>query len=417
MPSSDLEIYAVKGAESGGERIDRIASAAARDTLERIKGANILAAGVVNLIGLDAIRRELGERWSGKAARVWEHVERELERTLGPTGLFVRVDEVSYLIAQPGEEGFAAQAICLSILQEVLRFFLGELRPGDICVRMVTSVEGGEITSAPVDPIAPRRRPAPEIETAPERAGDAAKGPLADHAPTPKAWAPPLAGRVCAMALAPPKRPPFELSLRVEPVWNLRRGLITSFLIDRAGLPAKPEPADLEEIDVATIAYVMTLLEEHVQQGGPLVLHVPISFATLAALRGRERLIRMTRPVREAMRASMLIEIDDLDAGVPPSRLIEVVGLVRSLCAGVLARARPSKAALEAVRGCGVKGLAVEAAWLAPGAADLAARLKAYAYHARDVAPNLLVHGLARADMVDQAAAAGFTHASIATPA
>jgi hypothetical protein len=395
-------------------RVDRIASASARDTLDRITNAESLGSGVVNMIGLDAIRREMGDRWKQKSPRVWEHVERELERALGPPGIFLRVDDINYLVAQPGEEGFAAQAVCLGVLQEVLKFFLGEFRPADIAVRMVTSVSGGEIASTPLDPAAMRRQPAREAlaTTAPEHAAEAVTGPLADHAPPPKPWRPPLAGRASQVSLAPPQREPFDLRLGVAPVWNLRRGVITSFVIDRTGAPDKTEAADLEEMDVATLAYVSVLLDEHATQGGPLALHVPISFASLATQRSRERLLRLTQPVREAMRATVLIEIDGLDAGVPPSRLIEVVGLVRSLCAGVLGRTRPSRSAFEAVRGCGLRGVVADAALLRLDTGDGAGRLKAYASIARDVAPNVIIHGLPRPEMVDAAGAAGFTHAS-----
>jgi hypothetical protein len=420
-PSSATD--AAQTATDDGPRFDRIASAGARDTVERIASSNILASGVVNTIGLDAIRRKLGDRWPSKAPRVWEHVERELVRTLGHTGVFVRVDDVSYLIAQPGEEGFSAQAVCLGVLQDVLKFFLGELPPGDVSVRLVTSIEGGAIGSAAVDPTLLRRRPrADEPAPAPAAgptapAADVVPGPLADNGPPPKPWKPPLAGRTCSIGLEPPKREPFNLDLRVEPVWHLKRGLITSFLVDRRGGPAKPEAVDLEEMDVATLAYVSTLLEEHADQGGPLALHVPISFASLATQRSRERMIRLTRMVREAMRACVLIEIDALDSGVPPSRLIEVVGLVRSLCAGVVARTHPTKSAFEAVRGCGLRGLVAEAPWLAPSAPDALARLKAYAATAHAIAPNVLIHGLPRPEMIDDATAAGFTHASVAPDA
>ena len=130
MPSLSAAnaVESAAAAHARGARIDRIASAETRDTLERINNSEMLAAGAVNMIGLDAIRLKLGDRWPRKAPSVWEHIERELERTLGPTGVFLRLEDVSYLVAQPGEEGFAAQAVCLTILQDVLKFFLGELR-------------------------------------------------------------------------------------------------------------------------------------------------------------------------------------------------------------------------------------------------------------------------------------------------
>jgi hypothetical protein len=410
--------------------VDRIASVAAIDTLERLQDPTLLASGAVNLIGLDAIRTKLGDRWDSKRARVWEHVEREIERTIGPSNLFVRLDDATYLIALPSSPGFAAQATCLTVLQDVLKFFLGELRPGDVAVRNVSAINGREIASAPVDlrrlqasvghaaavpPTAPadvaRRGPAPSA-AAPSTAIL-----LADFAPEAPNWRPPLAGRSFRKSLEPPKRAPFELEVADEPVWHLKRGLITSFVIDRSGAPPEADAVVQEEIDMVVVRHAAELLAEQATQGGPLALHVPVHFMSLATQRTRLRLLSLTQPVREAMRQMVLLEICGLDAGVPPSRLIEVIGLVRSLFGGVLGRVRPSRPALAAVRGCGLKGLVIEASLLSPQAPDGDVRLKAFATAAQGLSPNLIIHGLPSLGLIDSAAAAGFTHASAAPQA
>jgi hypothetical protein len=399
---------------SAGVRADRITAAGASEVLDRLGNPALLAAGLVSVIGLDAIRRKLGDRWPIKRAQVWDHVERELERTLSPADIFLRTDDVSYTIAQPGSDRYAAQAVCFSILQEVLKFFLGESRPADIDVRTVSSIAAGQMTSQPVDLTKLRRgavAPAP-VETPAEQLAAAATGPLADHAPAAAHWKPPLAGRSSIIELSPPKRGSFDLKLTVDGVWNLKRGLITSFLIERQGVRGKGDMADLEEIDVATLVYAATLLDEQIDQGGSLTLHLPLSFASLSTQRTRQRLLGLTHSVRESMRRMVLLEIADLDPGVPPSRLIEVVGLVRSLCVGIIGRVRPTKAALAAVKGCGLRGVAVSAEHLAPHQPEFDARLKAFVALARDISPNLLIHGLPDPKMVELAAAAGFTHAS-----
>ena len=407
-------------AAGGPTRADRITAAGASDILDRISNPALLSAGLVSVIGLDAIRRKLGDRWAAKRAQIWDHVERELERTLGPADIFLRTDEVSYTIAQPGSDRYAAQGVCFSVLQGVLKFFLGEAKLADMDVRAVSSIAAGQMTSAPVDPTKLKRpaadRPAngQPAETDAEQLAAAVTGPLADHAPAAAHWKPPLAGRSSIIELAPPKRGGFDLKLRVDGVWNLRRGLITSFVIEREGVRAMTDVADLEEIDVATVVYASTLLEEHLQQGGPLTLHVPISFVSLATQRTRQRLLSLTQSVRESMRCSVLIEIADLDPGVPPSRLIEVVGLVRSLCLGVIGRIKPTKAGLAAVKGCGLRGVAVDADLFAPRQPEFDARLKAFIALSKDVSPNLVLHALPDQKLIDHAAAAGFTHASAA---
>ena len=414
---------AAKDTPASDPRADRITAAGAQEMLERLQNAALLESGAVNVIGLDAIRRKLGDRWAAKRAQIWEHVERELDRHLSPADIHFRTDEISYMIAQPGQAGFAAQAVCMTILQEVLKFFLGESRFADIDVRTVTAIAGNQVTSTPVDLIKLRRgvgtAPASAsagsapLETPAEQMAMAATGPLADQAPAPPLWKPPLAGRTTIIELEPSKREAFDLKLTVDGVWNLRRGLITSFLVERGGVSSRTDAAELAEIDVATFAYASVILDEQVRQGGPLTLHVPISFTSLATQRTRDRLLSLTQSVRESMRKSVLLEISDLHAGVPPSRLIEVVGLIRSLCVGVVGRVQPSKSALAAVQGCGLRALAVEADLLAPQKPQFEARLKAFVALAKPVSPNLLIHGLSYSRQIDLASAAGFSHASV----
>jgi len=400
-----------------GVRADRITTAGSSDVLDRLSHPALIAAGLVTVIGLDAIRRKLGDRWPIKRAQIWDHVDRELERTLGAADIFLRTDDVSYTIAQPGSDRYAAQAVCFSVLQEVLKFFLGESRAADIDVRTVSSIVGGQMTSQPVD-LTKLRRGGPTAgtgsvaETPAEQLAAAVTGPLADHAPAAAHWKPPLLGRSSIIELSPTKRGNFDLKLSVEGVWNLKRGVLTSFLVERNGVRGKTDVAELEEIDVATLVYVSTLLDEQAEQGGALTLHLPLSFTSLATQRTRQRLLSLTQPVREAMRRTVLLEIVDLDPGVPPSRLIEVVGLVHSLFVGIIGRVKPTKAALAAVKGCGLRGVAVNAEQLNPYQPEFDARLKAFAALSRDVSPNLIIHGLPNTRLVDVATAAGFTHAS-----
>lgn len=385
----------------GTPRVDRVSSAEARDALARLEGSDVLRNGGVNLIGLDAIRDKLGERWTAKRLRVFEHVERDLEKCLGPYDMFVRLDETTYLIAQPTLTRFQAQASCMHVVQDTLKFFLGESPSRDVRVRNVTAVGDGEVSSAPLDPAAIERdhaSPPPEPHEEHEHEGN---------------WKPPLEGRRESSVFVGVSRKPVEVRLGVEAVWNLRRDLVTSFLIERASQPPAEEPADQLQVDIAVMAYASQLLQEHRKTGGRLTLHLPISYSSVASTRARELSIKMMRHLHEAMRETTLIEISNLDPGVPPSRLIEVVSLVRPFCLGVLARVRPSRKALDAVRGCGLKGLIVEAHTLGRNPAEVGVLMKAFAEAGRGIAPNLIVHGLEDQMMIALAKSAGLTHASV----
>lgn len=383
-------------------RIDRVASSDVREALERLEGSDVLKAGGANLIGLDAIRTKLGDRWPAKRARVWEHVERDLEKRLAPTDMVLRLDEVNFLVAISGGSRFAAQATCMHALKDVLQFFLGETRMIDIAVRTVTSLKDGAVTSAPLDPAAIERAAA----IPPPEPG------LSDQAAV--EWRPPLAGRSWLSSFVGAKRHPVEVRVAVEPVVNLRRDLVTSFLIDRNAVPEVIESTDRMQVDVAVLSYAMTLLREHKAQGGRLTLHLPLSYSSVASVKAREATLRLIRQMHETARETMLIEIADLDAGVPPSRLIEVVSLVKPFCLGVLGRVRPTRKALDAVRGCGLKGLVLDASrGIGRTPAEDAIVLHAFVEAGSSIAPNLIVHGLADPVMVEIAKAAGLTHASL----
>ncbi|HEX4180792.1 MAG TPA: hypothetical protein VHY32_08375, partial [Caulobacteraceae bacterium] len=137
----------------------------------------------------------------------------------------------------------------------------------------------------------------------------------------------PAAWRASVVTLEPPKRDPFDLRLSLTPVWDLRSGLINGSTIARSERSGEVAAADLEEVDVASFAYAAAILED---EGDVERLRLPVSFVTLATQRARERLLRLTDSVRETMRTAVVIEICNLDA-VPPSRLMEVAGLVRGL--------------------------------------------------------------------------------------
>jgi len=383
-------------------RIDRLASCDATDALERISGSDVLRSGGVNLVGLDAIRTMLGDRWSSKAPRVWEHVERDLAKRLSPHDMFLRLDEVTYLIAMPLVTRFMAQAACLAILQDILKFFLGESNLRDVVVRNVTGIDCGSIRSDPLD-----------VRQLAEASARALSAPLDAPVQVTPDWRPPLIGRSHSMRFKSEARRTIEVKMGVEGVWNLRRGLITSFVLDRAIAPPVSAPLDMVKVDTAVMAYAADLLKEHQHRGGRLTLHVPISDSTASVRGTREHALAPTTPYRDLMRQTVLFEIADLDPGVPPSRLIETVALLKPFCLGVLARVKPSRKALEAIKGVGLQGVVLDAHPLARGPAETAAFLKAFAEAAQAYAPNLIVHGLSDPALIDAAQESGMTHASL----
>lgn len=191
---------------------------------------------------------------------------------------------------------------------------------------------------------------------------------------------------------------------------NLKRGLVTSYLIERVTQPRIGDAPDLLHRDIATVAYAAALMDEHQESGGRLAQDGPIIFSSAAAIRGSELTLQILRCQRDGARQACLIEIASLTGRVPPSRLLEAVSLLKLLCLGVRAWVRPSLKALDAVKDCGLQGPILEPTGLRTGP-EMGRRLKGFAA-AHGIAPILIVHGLAGPDLISLAMKASFTHAS-----
>ena len=138
---------------AGGDvpAVQRVTTVDARVVLERIAGTDLLERGSVTVISVEAIRNRAEARWPRRRDDVWRYVQRKCDEHLSFQDLRHQIGETDLLIAMTTEEGVAAQAISLKILEEVLVFFLGAATPTDLKVHAVTGVEGESLTTAPVD--------------------------------------------------------------------------------------------------------------------------------------------------------------------------------------------------------------------------------------------------------------------------
>jgi hypothetical protein len=386
----------------------RIASADARAILDRLAGTDLVARGSVTIISVEAIRERAGARWERKRDDVWEYLERKFDEHLSFQDIRLRVGEAEFLVAMTTEEGIAAQAISLKILEDVLMFFVGSAQAVDLHVRAVAEIRGDEITTTEIDLsriAAARQRPSAQSyqqEVDPREA----------KRRNPISFVMVSGERVRVdFALEPviSLRHQVTAALRVQPtVSSIRNGAI---------IPPRDFPTladdDIAYIDRATIDFGALFMPKDVRSDPALIL--PVSFRTMGGRKGRNTLIGVegTRP--EQVRQGVMVELVDVDLGTPTARLAEVVGLLSQLCRGVVARLRPARDALAPVRGAKLHGLTFDVRELDLDDERLARVLAAMALQARGKAPALIVQGLADPAWQARAHAAGFTHAALHT--
>jgi len=208
----------------------------------------------------------------------------------------------------------------------------------------------------------------------------------------------------------------------LRPVMALKSGKTRGSFLDRVLFegeeekPAEPgmarlSPYDIEQIDVSLLKAGLTdVVQLHGEERSPL-LFVAVAYATLASPRGRREVLTQLAEAQQRLNARVILELTHLDPGLPPSRLVELLGLVRPTCKTVFARIRPERQAIIAVTDCALGGVSLESSDLkTPEDEDYLTRVRLVM---RSVGPRMMLHNLRTTAAINVAHAAGITYASL----
>jgi len=402
--------------------LPRMISAGLEASLEQFSDPQLLAAGKVNLISLEAIQARLGPRWAFKRDQVYGFTDRVLERGIGADGIYLRISDTDFFIAHPELGRTAGQAACLRCLREVLNHFLGDDQMAATSVLQVTRIGAGAL-EARMTELATGVAPDDVGPAEPEAARETVA------APAPKAPGP---GAAASGGSALAQWTPFDcadgrrlrVSATLQPVYELKGFTRIGFRMKRRVIVmqtdeelSQPEiaalsAADLLRVDVATILRGVDRLKAEGDKESPLSLIVPLSFISLSGQRGRTELVKHLKAAGELVRMGIICEICDIE-GVPPGMLLAAASLARPftlLVAGLLLA--PTPAVVRHLPGAGLQALSFECP---PGLGD--AEFTGWAVAAigaaKQIARSVLVYGSDSTERLSTLAALGATHASL----
>ncbi|MFZ5719425.1 MAG: hypothetical protein ACOY5Y_08165 [Pseudomonadota bacterium] len=398
-----------------GMTISKITAFDAGAVLERLAGSDRLERGAVYIISVEAIRDRSGDRWDRKRDDVWGYLDRKLNEYLSYQDIHHRISETDVLVAMTTEEGVAAQAVGMKVLEDVLEFFLGAAERRDLRIRAVSRIDGNFLSCTDIDPeaIATARasaRPSgseQELEVSPYRAQVSADRER-QHNP---------------VSFVASNGQQLQVAFALEHVISLRHGVtavlrvepIVSFYATGEVIPThrfgRLSDEDVLAIDRASLAFAGLFLPDDARTQPPVI--VPASFRTMGGRKGRQLLITAPGVPPERLRQGAMLEFVDIDRGTPNGRLVEVASLVGRVTRGVIARLQPGRDALGPVNGARFNGLSVDFAELGLPDPRLEAAMRMLAHQMRGKAPALIAQGLAERWHFEMADDAGFTHASI----
>jgi len=389
-----------------GMSLTRISAREAAAVLERLSRSDRLERGAVYVLSVEAIRDRSGDRWARRRDDVWGYLGRKLNEYLSYQDVHQRLNETDVLVAMTTEDGIAAQAVGMKVLEDVLEFFLGAAERKDIRIRSVSRIEGDELLCAELDPEVIATAHEKEAAHPYQRQVSAE----AERARNPVSFVAHNGQRL-------------QVDFALEHVVSLRHGVtavlrvepFVSFSATGETILArkfhKLSDEDMIAVDRASLAFAALFVPTDARTQPPVI--VPASFRTMAGRKGRELLMNVEGMTAERMRQGAMIEFVDLTRGTPSGRLVEVVSLVNGLVRGVLARLQPGASALEPVAGARFNGLTMDFADLGLPDARLEPFLRAMAHQMRGKAPALIAQGLAERHHHLMADDAGFTHAAL----
>lgn len=378
----------------------RLDFSAVADAVGRLNEAGLVAGGGVIVINLGAIRTAMAERWPSRRDRVWEHAERTLTRVLGPAAMVVRAGDDDLLLAQPGADRHAALGLALQGLREVITYFLGEVKPSDLKLRQVDSINGSELIcrDLPLSALAAPHEIVATLRPKPQ--------PPARASPPWKVFAGFDGGAI-------------RVTCALDQLILLKSGAM-------AGCRLRPAVADVsgaapiavrlsamdwrdaERVDITMMEQAPDVLST--QPATPMFV-LPASFSTLSSQRGRRLFMDHVENLGRRFERRVAIEIRDL-RGVPASRLAEVVSLIKPVCHAVLGEVEPDRIDIAATASCGLNGLSVRPRRDWTRDARQIEQFASLGELARRIAPIALTRAFT-AEGLEHLGKAGFSHATI----
>jgi hypothetical protein len=429
-------------------------------SLEPFVGSPLLENGLINLLSLDAVITRLGARWPAKRQAVYDYTERTLERAIGDEGHYLRVSEADFLIVLPQERRHSAQVRCLRYLRMVLTHFLGKARPVDLVVREVTKIantalealrvdltditaagdeEDAELGSGALE--APAPTAAPTLAAAPvataQPASSPALTPIERQPPAPRApapvspeaerphaasvdrWSPFVAANGCRVRVSCVLEPVFELRTYGRIGYRIARRVI-SMGEEEVLSPAELRNlsrADIQRIDLATIARGLDRLRAEASGERQLSLIIPVSYISLSHRSGRAALADQLHEAKALVQAGVIVEVCDIE-GVPQAALLEAIALIRPFCMFLIGRLNGAPDnGLGNLQNTGLSGVSFDAPRVMSGDAEFMGWTRAAVQAAKRVAKSVIIYHLGSARQAGMAALLGASHASLQTGA
>lgn len=393
-----------------------------------------LPAGTMQLIGLAAIRQELGPQWPDRAEQIFHLVEGILRRRLDVTDAYYKVDDENYLIlfTRLGRQEAAFKAKVIA--DEVQKLVVGEL-PADreivvsstvaevdrkLVLQRVESLQDlvnyvrAAAEAAPQDDSVTFFHQGAEADPDLQQAGPAVTGAGPDLTDLDQSLAGLFQKKTIAAFLKECQAgfyPAFGIKRRT---FNIYHSTVIHVPTGRPALeiddPFLENPAELPfHLDRYTLTTGLLGVHRMLTSGRKGIAIMSVNFDTLAQSKLRDVYFARLKEIPAGISKFLGMAIHNIPAGTPASRVAEVMAYIQPFCATRVLHIAPDFRLIDlyATTGCHTFST-----WVPQDEVDIGKRLNLLSSFAKRAALHRMESVLAFAsshDDVSTAIAAGFS--------
>ncbi|WP_236784127.1 hypothetical protein [Azospirillum humicireducens] len=365
-----------------------------------LAGGNRHAAGSIQLVGLNALRTELGDRWNSVKARVHDQTERLLDRHLAPTDVWLRADEANYLVVFATLDRQAGELISGRIVAELHRIMLGSADTSRIAVRSIVTEIDGHL--------------AVEMTTLDQLMANL----LVQSAASPKSVTEADEGRPAAPTVAS-ELVAFLPGICFRPVFDVSHKVLSTYVCHPDGATKRQLSAlsndemrleeHIFESDVEVLRRSIEIYGELYQNSFRYMQNVTVGFSTLSIGRYRRDYLAICHEIPVHLLPFMVFVLRGVPPGVPYGRVAEITTILKPYCRAILVLIDDGVPNLAAFAQAGVRGLGVT---IQPGEPEIRAanRINTLGAHVRRHGMLFFVDGIRTATMLRVAEEAGASY-------
>jgi hypothetical protein len=300
----------------------------------RTPQAKLARNGPSVVLCLSSLREAVRTRWEAICAATTANLERLIRLKLGPSDVFLQIDELNWLVVMPSSRMEDALTCCLRIAYELHVSVIPLSDLGQLKISRAVAVGDDVLDLAPLS--------GEQLHAVAKRAGLAEL--LAGK------------GKEASQTTALSSEP--RGSHRFEPVWDAQHQVVGSYrcLSDTGVAPGDSVGHQLKHTQ-AMLDDVVRVLEQRLAQRARCMVFIPIPYDVLSAPPARMELLATCRQLKCSLRPFLVFEIVTLAAGIPKHRLTEIVSAIQPFARAVIARVAQRNPSLMDYGGAGLKAL------------------------------------------------------------